>query len=241
MGERSSTLVLTNAPIGRREWLGDLRAHADVLLMLARKDFQVRYKRASLGVVWAVAVPLFQGVIMAVVFSRVVRVEAQGGFGAYVLAGVIAWTYFSATLSAAATAIVDGAELTDKVWFPRALLVLVPAIANLVSFAVSTLVLLGAAQLICSPLDLSVFAIIPAMLLLMAFAVSLSLVLSALHVYYRDVRFLVQAGLIAWLYITPVLYPKVLLGDLAGWLDLNPMTGIMALFHVAIVNSSESI
>lgn len=241
MAERATTLVLTDAPIPRGEWLADLRAHRDVLWMLARKDFQVRYKRASLGVVWAVAVPLIQGAIMAVVFSRVVRVTAQSGFGAYVLAGVLAWTYFAATLNAGATAIVDGAALTDKVWFPRALLVLVPAIANLFSFAVSTIVLLVAAQFIGSPLDASALMIIPGMLLLMAFAVSLSLVLSALHVYFRDVRFLVQAGMIAWLYITPVLYPKVLLGDLSGWLDLNPMTGIMALFHVAVVNSSESL
>ena len=31
---------------------------------------------------------------------------------------------------------------------------------------------------------------------------------AALHVYFRDVKFLVQAALLVWIYVTPILYPK---------------------------------
>src|SRR5207244_2639689 len=55
------------------EWFADLWHHREVLSALARKDFQTRYKRASFGVVWAVAVPVIQGAVMAVVFSKVVK------------------------------------------------------------------------------------------------------------------------------------------------------------------------
>jgi ABC-type polysaccharide/polyol phosphate export permease len=227
-------VVLTDAPATRAEWVAELRRHLPVLGVLARKDFQTRYKRASLGVLWAVAVPVLQGGIMAVVFSRVTNVGGDG-FGIYVLGGIVAWSYFGGTLGQATTAIVDGANLTDKVWFPRSLLVLAPAIANVVGFAVSLAVALVAAPALGADLGLRLLLLVPATALLLAFTVGLSLSVSALYVYYRDVRFLVQAALLVWLYVTPVLYPKGLLAGLAGWADLNPMTGIIELFHAAFL------
>ncbi len=209
--------------------------------MLARKDFQTRYKRASLGVLWAVAVPLLQGVVMAVVFSRVVRLEdATKGFGAIVFAGVLAFSYFAATLTASVTSIVDGAGLTDKVWFPRVLLVLVPGAANLVSLAISLAVLVVALPFLGAELGVHVLLLGPAVLLLISFTMALSLVVSAMHVYYRDVKFLVQAALLLWIYVTPVVFPKSLLGELGPWLDLNPMTGVVTLFHRAAVGGTEA-
>lgn len=209
--------------------------------MLARKDFQTRYKRASFGVLWAVAVPLLQGLVLAVVFSRVVRFGGQQGYGAYVFGGVVAFSYFGTTVSTGATAIVDGAGLTDKVWFPRVLLALVPAVANLVSLVVSIVVLIAILPLLQGDYGIEILLLVPGVLLLVAFTTALTLVVSALHVYYRDVKFLVQAALLVWLYVTPIIYPKLLLGNLAQWVDLNPMTGVVTLFHRAITASEDAL
>jgi len=225
-------LVLTAEPESRAAWLADLRRHVPVLGVLARKDFQTRYKRASLGVVWAVAVPVLQGTILAVVFSRVAKVGGDG-FGLYVLSGIVAWSYFAGTLAAATTAIVDGSGLTEKVWFPRCLLVLAPAIANAVGFVVSLAVALAVTPMLGGSYSVRLALLVPAVALLVAFTVGLSLTVSALYVYFRDVKFIVQAALLVWLYLTPVLYPKDLLDGLAGWVDLNPMTGVVELFHEA--------
>lgn len=233
------TVTIDSSPEGRRAWLAEVWAHREVFAMLARKDFQTRYKRASLGIVWAVAVPVLQGVVMAVVFSKVIELGSRKGFGAMVFAGVLAFSYFAATLTASVTSIVDGAGLTDKVWFPRILLVLVPGFANLVSLGVSLVVLIGALPFLGVNLEPRLLLLLPASALLVAFTLSLSLVVAALHVYYRDVKFLVQASLLLWIYVTPVLYPKSLLGGLGPWLDLNPMTGIVTLFQLASVGGSE--
>ena len=63
---------------------------------------------------------------------------------------------------------------------------------------------------------------------------------SALNVYFRDVRFITTAALLVWLYATPILYPKSLVGSLGPWLDLNPMTGIISIFHVAVLGEDGS-
>jgi lipopolysaccharide transport system permease protein len=137
------------------------------------------------------------------------------------------------------SSIVDGAGLTDKVWFPRALLPIVPCLANLVGFVVSAAALLVIAPLLGAPLTLWILVLVPATLLMVAFTVSLALVLSALDVYFRDVKFLVTAALLVWIYITPVVYPQAALRRLGPWLDFNPTTGMVDLFHLAVVGSVE--
>lgn len=239
MTTRAHALEIGPDPVPRREWLADVRAHADVLRVLARKDFQTRYKRASFGVLWAVAVPLIQAAVMAIVFTRVIRVGTGDDFGAYVITGILAWSYFAGTLMASSTSIVDHAGLADKVWFPRIVLVLVPPIANLVGLVISYVVLIGLLPVLGVEFGANLLLLPLACLLLIAFTVALSLVLSALHVYYRDVRFLVQASLLVWLYVTPVVYRKDLLDDLAGAADFNPMTGVVTVFQAATVGADD--
>ena len=227
-------LVLRDAPVPLRAWWRDLLDHREVLGVLARKDFQTRYKRATLGLAWAVFVPILQGAVLAVIFSQVLDLGGRDDFAASVLAGTVAWAYFGGTLAAASTAVADGAGLADKVWFPRLLLVLVPGLANLASLAVSTASLLLLTPLLGGTVGLRTLWVVPAAVLLVAFTLSLASVLSALHVYFRDVRFLVQASLLVWLYVTPIVYPKDKLGEHAAWLDLNPLTGIVVLFQRAV-------
>jgi ABC-type polysaccharide/polyol phosphate export permease len=231
-------LVLSDRPDRLRDWLIDLRQHRETLGILTRKDFQTRYKRASFGVVWAVAVPALQATIMAVVFSRVVKTGSGSHFPVYVISGVVAFSYFSAALSPASTAIVDGANLTDKVWFPRSLLVVVPCLSNLVGLLATLAVLIVIMPLFGVGYGLRNFWLVPAVALLVLFTTSLALVVAALHVYFRDVRFLVQAALMVWLYITPILYPQHLLGTLAVLTTINPLTGIVGLFHLATLGTN---
>ena len=226
-------------PAALGQWLRAVWEYRAVLWMLARKDFQVRYKRASLGVAWAVAVPLLQAAVLAIVFSRLVRVPTNVPYAPFVFAGVVCWSYFSGATQPSVTSIVDGAGLTDKVWFPRALLPIVPCLTNLVGLAVSLAALLVIAPLLGAPMTPWLLVLVPATLLLVAFTVSLGLVLSALHVYFRDVKFLVTAALLVWLYVTPILYPKEAVGWLGPWLDFNPMTGIVDLFHLAVIGPGE--
>ncbi len=230
-------LELHGRPETRRAWFAEVWAYREVLGMLVRKDFQTRYKRATLGLAWAVVVPVLQGAIMAVVFSRVVKTGGGGHFAIYVMGGVVAYAYFSTALAAATAAIVDGAGLTDKVWFPRAILAAVPCLSNLIGLAVTVVVLAIASLFFGIYPSARTLLLVPAMALLVALALALGLVLSALNVYFRDVKFLVQAALLVWLYVTPILYPQHLLHGLGPWLDANPLTGVVTVFHMATIGS----
>ncbi len=234
-------LDLGPEPGTARAWARAVVQHRDVLLVLAAKDFKVRYKRATFGVLWAVALPLLQSLVMIAVFSRLARFEQEGlDYAGYVLAGMVAWAYVTATVPAAATAIVDAASLTDKVWFPRALLVLSPVTANLVGLGI-TFVLVTGIQLVRGGLGAEVVLVVPAAALLVALVAATCLTAAALHVAFRDVRFIVQAGLLVLFYATPVLYPLELLDGLATVVSIaNPFVGVVGLFQAGLTGAPMS-
>jgi ABC-type polysaccharide/polyol phosphate export permease len=47
----------------------------------------------------------------------------------------------------------------------------------------------------------------------------------------------VQAVLLVWLYVTPIVYPPEALNGAGRWLDFNPLTGIVGLFQRAAVGA----
>jgi ABC-type polysaccharide/polyol phosphate export permease len=209
-----------------------------LIAMLARKDFFVRYRRASFGVLWAVGLPLIQAVILAIVFSQVAKVKIPGtSYTVFLFSGMVSWSFFSASFATGSTSIVDGADLTTKIYFPRAVLPLVTIGGNLYGFVVSAVLLLLMCIFFGVGLGLNTLLLLPAIIVMAALATSFCLVFSALHVYFRDVRYLVAAMLIAWFYVTPIIYPLKLAGHLAKWLRLNPMTGVVEIFRAATVGA----
>src|SRR5438270_3014075 len=63
---RSTLFPYTTLFRSVRSLLRELWQSRDLVRMLARKEFFVRYRRASFGLLWAVGLPLFQAVVMAV-------------------------------------------------------------------------------------------------------------------------------------------------------------------------------
>jgi ABC-type polysaccharide/polyol phosphate export permease len=224
-----------------RSWVRSVVAHREVLLALAAKDFKVRYKRATFGILWAVALPLLQSAVMIVVFSRVTKVDTNGfDYTGYVLSGMAGWAFAATTISSAATAIVDGSSLTDKVWFPRALLVLAPVLANLIGLGIAVTIV-AIVQVVRTGLHVDLLLLVPATALVVALVSGICLTAAALHVQFRDVRVLVQSGLLVLFYATPVLYPLSLLGGLAPVAQvINPFVGTVQLFQAALAGVDPS-
>lgn len=223
----------------RREWLLDQWTHREVLVMLAQKQFHVRYKRALFGILWAVAVPAIQAGTLAAVFSHFVHTRQGYSYPAYVVAAVFGWSYFGQTLATGSTAIVDGATLADKLWFPRSVLVISECLAALPGLFISMVLLLILLPIFGVGFAPHTLFLIPAVLLEVAFCTALTLCLSALHVYFRDVRYMIQASLLVLFYLTPVAYPQRRLGGLGQAMDFNPLTGLVNMFHLAAVGRPE--
>lgn len=231
-----SGFVLTGDPTPVGQLAREIWNARDLISMLSRKNFFVRYRRASLGMLWAAGLPVVQSTVLAVVFSRVVRVETDVPYAPFVFAGMLAWNYFSTVTTACSTAIVDGTAMSNRIYFPRAVLVLNHVITNLYSLWINVAIAVVVALIFGVTLGPELLLLFPAVGLMVALVTSIGLLTSALHVYFRDVRFIVSAALSAWLFVTPIIYPLGEVPGSLGWLiRVNPLTGVAVMFRAAIV------
>lgn len=231
---------LTGRPLPVGRLAADVWDARQLLGVLARKDFYVKYRRASFGMLWAVGLPLFQAGVMAYVFSNVIDIETGTSYPVFVFSGFLGWTFFSTTLSAAATSIVDGAGMSSRIYFPRAVLPLAVVATNLYGFVINIGVLFVLCLLFDVPVGIDALLLVPAAFLMTALTVVFALLTSALHVYFRDVRYIIVAAITAWFYVTPVLYPMDFAsGALETLIRLNPVTGVVQLFRAATVGGES--
>ena len=76
--------------------------------------------------------------------------------------------------------------------------------------------------------------IVPASLVVCVLTGAISILLAALHVYFRDIRYIVQAALLAWFYVTPVIYPLDAVHSLRPHLfrlDVEPEISGVTIYH----------
>lgn len=217
--------------------------------MLVRKDFVARYRRTWLGLLWALGLPIVQAVVLTVVFTRVGNFShavsrSQGrtvSYAVFVYGGIIAWTYFSATTTAAATALVDNVSLASKIYFPRLVLPIVVVVTGLFPLGVGVVLLLALQLLLGHSVGVGFLWVLPAVALAVGITGGLGLTLSAMHVYFRDVRYIVQAAMTAAFYATPVIYSLSSAPfALRTVLTYGPMAGPVELMRLATVGADPT-
>jgi ABC-type polysaccharide/polyol phosphate export permease len=216
------------------EELLDLVMYRDLIQQLIRRDIIARYKRSTLGILWTMLQPLGMMAVMAIVFSALFhQVE---GYVVYLLSGLVAWTFFAQTTTAAITHIVWGGTLLKRIYIPMTSFSISSIGTGLINLVLSLIPLLLIMLAAGRPITWA-FLFIPIPILLLAtFALGVSLILSTLAVYFPDIKEMYQIIVQAWMYLTPIVYPESILPDsYRFWLlHLNPMYYLIKMFRVTI-------
>jgi len=229
----SETVVYDSAKRGSTalEELRGIFQYRDLVFQLVRRDIVARYKRSFLGIAWTMLNPLGMMVVLTVVFSRLFH--QIPGYPAYILSGLIAWNFFSQTTSSAMRQMVWGGVLVNRIYMPRTAFVVSAIGTGLVNVLLGLVSLLIIVLLVGLPLRWTLLFVPVAILLLATFALGISLLLSAWAIYFPDIAEMYQLTLIAWMYLTPVIYPQEIIPETYRfWLfHLNPMYYMIEFFR----------
>jgi ABC-type polysaccharide/polyol phosphate export permease len=220
------------------EELLDIVQYRDLIFQLVRRDIVARYKRSVLGIAWTMLQPLGMMVILTLVFSQLFgRVE---GYPAYLLSGLIAWTFFAQTTTAAISQSVWGGALMRKIYIPHTIFCASAIGTGTVNIILSLVPLLLILLVTGRPITPAILFLPVPILLLVAFALGVSLLLSSLAVYFPDVSEMYQIVVQAWMYLTPIMYPESILpAAYRDWLlFLNPMYYFISIFRYPIYEGS---
>lgn len=223
--------------------LANVIAYRELLVNLIRKDLKVRYTDSILGFAWSLLNPLLYLVIFTLVFKGILRVDIPQ-FGIFLLSGLLAWNLFSGGLNGGAASIVGNAALVQKVWFPREILPLAAIGAALVHFALQFTVLVAALAVLRHQPDWGMFVLLPlATVVLLLLTAGLAIGVAAINVYLRDTQHLLELVLLAWFWMSAIVYNIELvrsqLQDWAWLILLNPIVPIVTAFQRVIYNPPE--
>jgi ABC-2 type transport system permease protein len=212
----------------------ELVSFEEVLQELVKRDLKVRYKRSALGLLWTMLNPLLMMAITTAVFSNVFKSSIQN-FPIYMLSGYVMWAFFSQATTSASSSVLDNSGLTRKIYVPAALFPLASIIAAcvnlLISFAPLTLLMLITGSKFSWALLLLPLTLIP----VIVFAYGLGLMLAASSVFFHDTLYTYQVLLTAWMYLTPIFYPRDIIP--AQWttlFELNPLYHFVELVRAPI-------
>lgn len=218
------------------EELRGIFQYRDLIYQLIRKDVVARYKRSILGVAWTMLQPLGMMIILSIVFSTLF--QGVSGYSAYILSGLIAWTFFSQATNAMIVQIVWGGTLLRQIYVPRTSFAVAAVGTGLVNFGISFIPLALILIFEEIPLHLSVLFLPVSMLLLAAFALGVGLIISTMSIYFPDVSEMYNIILLGWMYLTPIIYPETLIPESYRYwfFRLNPMYYYVKMFRVPLID-----
>jgi ABC-type polysaccharide/polyol phosphate export permease len=203
-----------------------LRSSA-LLYELVHRDLTVRYKRSVLGFLWTMLHPLLLMLIFAVVFSSVFRGNSPH-YETYFLSAYIAWNFFAQTTVNAMTSVAWNGPLMKRVRVPQSIFTLSTVISGLVNVGLSLIVLFAIMLATGTPLHATLWFLPVSLLLVGIFSFGASLALTAVSIFFGDVREMVQAGMPALMYLTPIIYPISIVPERYRWIiRLNPLVYIV--------------
>jgi ABC-type polysaccharide/polyol phosphate export permease len=204
-----------------------IRRQAALLFELVHRDLTVRYKRSFLGFFWTMLHPLLLMLIFLVVFSGLFRFGTPH-YEIYFLSAYVAWNFFSQTAVNAMAGIAWNGPLMKRVRVPPSIFTVATVLSGLVNLGLSLVVLFVIMLIAGAPLHATLLFLPLSLLLVGIFTLGVSLGLTAVSVFFGDVREMVQAGLPALMYLTPIIYPIDIVPERYRWLiKLNPLVYIV--------------
>jgi ABC-type polysaccharide/polyol phosphate export permease len=173
-------------------------------------------------------------IILSLVFSSLFRTVK--GYPAYILSGLIVWTFFSQTTTAIINQIVWGGALLRQIYMPRTSFAVSAIGTGLVNLALSVIPLFLIMLVAGLPFTWSLLFLPISMLLLAAFSLGVGLIISTTAVHFPDVAEMYAIVLIGWMYLTPIIYPESIIPEKYQFLlfNLNPMYHIVKTFRMPL-------
>lgn len=218
--------------------LANLWSRRELLVGLISSDIRIKYKNSALGLFWSMLSPALTLGTYYLVFSIFLK-NGIPNFVVYLFAGLVVWNMFQVSINTATGVIVDRAALVKKVSFPREILALSNVGASVVYFVIQLIVLVAFVAVLGHAPAWRFILILPICFAsLFLFTSAVAVVMSAVNVYLRDMKHLMEVLLQLWFWLTPVVYsyensiaPHLARRGLSLLYFLNPVTLIVLTFQ----------
>ena len=209
----------------------ELYAYREMIYMLVRRDLRGRYKGSALGFLWTFLNPLLQLSVYTVVFSVIMRSGIERYY-LFLFVALIPWLFMATSVQGGATCVLGQQALVTKIYFPRQVLPISYVTTCFVNMLLCFLVVFAVFGLTIGLNLKALIYLIPTMAIEYILALGIALIVSGVTVYFRDMEHILGIVVMAWQFLSPVMYPvEWVPEELQGVFLLNPMTAIIVAYR----------
>ena len=214
-------------------WKGD---YFFLLRSLILKDFRARYRNMSLGILWSLVNPLVMMGVMTFVFTKIYPLTANQNYPVFVLCGLVPFNFFSLAWANGTTSIIDNAQLIKRLPVPRETLPIASVLGNAVHLGIQVALLLVTALVLGTGINRYWLWLPLLWACELVFVLGCVLLCSAMDVYVRDMRYVVESATLVLFWLVPIFYSfSVIRPQYVEIYQLNPIAAlVLALRNVIL-------
>lgn len=211
--------------------LKEVFEYRNMIYMLVKRDLRGRYRGSILGFAWTFINPILQLLVYTVVFSFVMRANIDKYY-LFVFVALIPWLAMSSSVTGGSSCILVNKNMVTKIYFPRQVLPIATVTAAFINMLLSMVIVL-AVCLITNGLNVWVlWYLIPTILIEYILALGIAFIVSAVTVYFRDLEHILQIFVMAWQFLSPIVYSIEMVPESARKIFmLNPMASIIVSYR----------
>jgi lipopolysaccharide transport system permease protein len=236
-GSIESTVVIEPKSGWQIVNLKELKAYRDLFYFLVWRNIKVVYAQTILGFSWAILEPLIQILLFTVIFGKVAQIDTDGiPYFLFSSVAIVPWSYMSQAMAQSSDSLVGGGNLLSKVYFPRLIFPITPAISKLMDFGISMAIVVGVLLYyqVTPTMNLLLFPLLVA--LMICVVVGFGMWASALAIRFRDVRLAMPFFIRMFMYSAPIVYSASSIPETYRlFFSLNPLVGIIEGFRACLL------
>jgi len=215
--------------------------YQELIWVLAKTDFKLRYQGSFLGYLWALLKPLLMFAILNFVFSSIFNPRGTGNqyYSLQLLVGIILFNFFSEGTNAGMGSLLSKAQLVTKIYVPRWTIILAATLNSGLIFLMNLFVIVAFfayKNFLPSLASVGLFLLFSLLtyFLLLAF----SLFTAPWYVKFRDLSMIWEVITTMLFYGTPVFYSLSMMPEyIQRIMLLNPMAFIIHFVKEALINN----
>jgi len=218
----------------QRKWQGD---YLFVLENLVLKDFRIRYRNMSLGILWSLINPLVMMGVMTFIFGILYGNSQPPYFPLFILCGQIPYIFFTTAWLSGTGSVVANASLVKRVPLPREIVPVSAVLSNCIHLGIQIALMLAMTFYYHLAPSWFWLWLLPLWALYIVFVCGVSLLSSAISVFIRDTQYVVESFNVVLFWLVPIFYPwEAIPPKYAMIYNLNPVAALALAMRKVLID-----